>query len=160
MPNFRRHYILTNYRLETRLYVKLIDWISLSRLIWIYAVSKNLLFSPVTVKEFKVHHSMLWVISWFSEIKLFSFLKIKWETLEWAVNMVIIILFYLFIIFFYYYYFLYIYMCAFSYFLMLATYHSFSDKTKTSDGALLAVKPKPEVHVWQYADYFNFERKE
>ena len=53
--------ILTNYRLERRLYVKLKDWMSnsiypdetahLSRLIWIYTVCKSLLLSPVAVKE-------------------------------------------------------------------------------------------------------------
>ena len=54
-------FFLTNYRLKRRYYVKLIDWMSnsvdpdkmvhLSRLIWIYAVCKSLLLSPVAVKS-------------------------------------------------------------------------------------------------------------
>ena len=59
-------FILTRYRLERRLYIKLRPWMlnsvdpdetaqygSLSRLIWICAVCKNLLLSPLEVKEFK-----------------------------------------------------------------------------------------------------------
>ena len=64
---------LTNYRLKRSLYVKLKDWMLnsvdpdetalMSRFIWIYAVCKSLLLSPVAVKELRrpharTHHSL------------------------------------------------------------------------------------------------------
>ena len=81
VPNLRRHFsdekrrllfvvcfdFLTNYVLEMILYVKLKDWIQMTRLImshliWIFAVCKSLLSSPVAVKRLKVYSFFLSIL--------------------------------------------------------------------------------------------------